>query len=95
MKEKALSVGSIVTSGLAAICCIGIAALGLSGLGLAFASALLPYSNFLKVLTLVMLGAAHYFVINNPKTSKSTRIILWISTIVSVGLIIYSSFLGR
>jgi hypothetical protein len=92
MKAKALSIGSIVTSGLAAICCIGISALGL---GLAFASALLPYSNFFKVLTLVMLGATHYFVINNLKISKSTRIILWASTIVSVGLIVYSTFFGR
>ena len=85
MKDKVLSIGSIVTSGLAAICCIGIAVLGVSGLGLAFVSALSPYSNLFKVLTLIMLGAAHYFVINNPNTSKSTRIILWISTIVSVG----------
>lgn len=98
MKEKLLSIGSIITSFFAAICCIGIAlftALGLGALGLSFASVLTPYSNVFKVLTILMLALAHYLMAKNNKASKSMRIILWVSTIISVGVIMYSTFFGN
>ena len=97
MKEKLLSIGSLITSFLAAICCIGIALFtffGLSGLGLAFASTITPYSNIFIVLTIIMLGLAHYLMVKNNVKSKSTQIFLWLATILSAGFIIYSSFFG-
>ncbi|MCL5072835.1 MAG: putative mercuric transport protein [Clostridia bacterium] len=96
MKEKILSIGSIITSFLASICCVGIpllSILGLGGLGFAFVPVISPYKNVLIVLTALMLGAAHFFIGKN--VSKGTKIILWISTIISVGFITYSYFLER
>lgn len=98
MKEKLLSIASIVTSFLAAMCWMGMAlfaSLGLSGLGFAFISRVSPYRNIFIVLTIVMLGLAHYFIIRNGKVSKSTRIMVWIYTIVSFGLILYPILLRR
>lgn len=97
MKEKLLSIGSTISSFLAAICWIGIAlftSLGLSGLGLAFVSTISPYKNIFIILTIAMLGLAHYFMARNNTKSKSTQIFLWIATILSAGFIIYSSFFG-
>lgn len=98
MKEKILSVGSIISSFLASICCVGIAlfsALGFSGLGLSFISVFSPYKKFFMVLAILMLGTAHYTMVKNSNASKSTRIILWTSTIITIVLIIYTFFLER
>lgn len=98
MKEKILGVGSIIVSFLASICCVGIpllSILGLGGLGLAFVPIISQYKNIFMVLTALMLGMAHYFMAKNKNTSKSTRIILWTSTIISVGFITYSYLLER
>jgi len=96
VKEKILSVGSIITSFLASICCVGIpllSILGLGGLGLAFVPVISSYKNIFIVLTVLMLGTAHFFIGKNA--SKVTKVILWISTIISVGFITYSYFLER
>lgn len=98
MKEKILSVGSIITSFFASICCIGVplfSILGLSGLGLASVPIISPYKNIFMMLTVLMLGIAHYFMAKNNSTPKSTRIILWISTIISIGFITYPYLLER
>ncbi|MFZ5967645.1 MAG: putative mercuric transport protein [Bacillota bacterium] len=98
MKEKILGVGSIIVSFLASICCVGIpllSILGLSGLGLTFVPIISPYKNIFMLLTALMLGMAYYFMAKNKNTSKSTRIILWTSTIISVGFITYSYLLER
>jgi len=98
MKEKILSVGSIISSFFASICCIGIpllSVLGLSGIGFSFAPVITPYKNVFIVITALMLGVAHYIIAKNKSTPKTTRIILWISTVISVGFISYSYFLER
>lgn len=98
MKEKILGVGSIIVSFLASICCVGIpllSILGLGGLGLAFVPIISQYKNIFITLTALMLGIAHYFMVKNKNTSKSTRIILWTSTIISVGFITYSYLIER
>lgn len=98
MKEKILGIGSIVASFLASICCVGIplfSILGLGGLGLAFVPVISPYKNIFMVLTALMLGVAHYFMAKNKSAPKSTKIILWISTVISVGFIMYSYFIER
>lgn len=71
------------------------ASLGLSGIGFAFVTRVSPYRNIFIVLTIMMLGSAHYLIIRSNKVSKNTRIIVWIFTIVSVGLILYPILLGR
>ncbi len=98
MKEKLLSIGSLMASFLASICCIGtvvFTALGLSGLGFSFIPAISRYKNLFTVLSLLMLGAAHYLMGKNRNTARSTRIILWISTLMSVGMLIYSYLIER
>lgn len=69
--------------------------LGLSGLGFAFVSRISPFRNIFIVLTMIMLGLAHYFIGRNENVFKSTRIIVWTLTIVSVGLIIYPILFWR
>jgi FtsH-binding integral membrane protein len=71
------------------------ASLGLSGLGFAFISRVSPYRNIFIVLTIVMLGLAHYLIIRNSKVSKNTRMMVWIYTIISVGLIVYPILFRR
>lgn len=98
MKEKLLSIGSIIASFFASICCIGtvlFTVLGLSGLGFSFIPAISQYKNLFTILSLLMLGAAFYFVGKNGNTARSTRIILWISTLVSAGMLIYSYLIER
>jgi mercuric ion transport protein len=65
--------------------------LGLSGFGFAVVSRISPYRNLFIVLTIIMLGLAHNFIARNSNVSKNTRTIVWIMTIVSVGLIVYPS----
>lgn len=98
MKEKILGIGSIIVSFLASICCVGIpllSVLGLGGLGLAFVPIISRYKSIFMLLTALMLGIAHYFMAKNKNTSKGTRIILWTSTLISVGFITYSYLLER
>lgn len=98
MKEKLLSIASAITSFLAAICWMGMVlftSLGLSGFGFAVVSRISPYRNLFIVLTIIMLGLAHYFIARNSNVSKNTRTIVWIMTIVSVGLIIYPGLFRR
>lgn len=71
------------------------ASLGLSGLGFALVSRVSPYRDIFIVLTIMMLGLAHYLVIRNGKVSKNTRIMVWIYTIISVGLIVYPILFRR
>ena len=65
--------------------------LGLSGLGFAVVSRISPYRNLFIVLTILTLGLARYIIARNDNVSRNTRTIVWIMTIVSVGLNIYSS----
>lgn len=98
MKEKILSLGSIVSSFFASLCCIGIpllSALGLSSVALSVAPVILPHTNAFRLLTVLILGVAHYIMAKNKNSSKATKVLLWISTLVSVGSILYSYFLER
>ncbi len=98
MKEKMLSLGSIIASLFASICCVGVplfSVLGLGGLGFALVPVISPYKNIFMALTALMLGVAHYFMAKNKNTPKSTKVILWISTIISIGFIVYSYLLER
>jgi mercuric ion transport protein len=64
--------------------------LGLSSLHLSLIPTISPYKNIFIILTALMLGAAHLYMGKN--TSKGTRTILWISTVIFAGLIIIHSF---
>jgi len=69
--------------------------LGLSGLCFAFVSRVSPYRYIFIVLTIMILELAHYLIIRNSKVSKNTQIMVWIYTIISVGLIVYPIIFGR
>ena len=71
MKEKILSVGSIIASFFASICCIGVpllSVLGLGGLGFTLAPVISPYKNIFIALTILMLAG---FKLNNSITSHA------------------------
>jgi len=58
-------------------------------------STISPYRNVFIALTVIMLASAHYFMSKNKIVSKNTKLLIWISTLVSVGLILYSSFFSN
>ena len=98
MKEKILSVGSIIASFFASICCIGVpllSVLGLGGLGFTLVPVISPYKNIFIALTILMLAVAHYFMAKNKNSHRSTKIVLWASTLISIGFITYTYFLER
>jgi len=65
--------------------------LGLSGLSSILAASLGKYRPFFFVLTFVLLGISHYLVLKNPKAGKVSKVILWISTMLAVGILIYTT----
>ncbi|MEW8974136.1 MAG: hypothetical protein AB2375_08065 [Tissierellaceae bacterium] len=69
------------------------AALGLGSIGTAFFSNLTRYKPLFVVLTTIMLYFS-YDIIEKKGANKTSKIIFWISTIVSI-LILYSPTLIR
>jgi len=57
------------------------------------AASLGKYRGFFILLTLLLLGISHYFM-RKQTASKSSKVILWISTAVSVSILIYTIIQG-
>lgn len=66
--------------------------LGLSGIGLSAMAAFTPYRIPLTLLTLALLGAAHYLAYKKSRSGAAgrNRTVLWGSTVIAVGMIIYT-----
>jgi len=91
MKEKLLSISSVVPAIFAALCWSGgliLGALGLGTVGLSFFSRLSPYRNIFILITGVILFVS-YRIIEKNKVSNTSKIIFWLSAIISI-LILYS-----
>jgi hypothetical protein len=58
------------------------------------ATSLSKYQGLFIALTLVLLGTSHYLVRKQPNASKSSKIILWVATVLSVSMLVYSFFQG-
>jgi mercuric ion transport protein len=66
--------------------------LGLSGLAGTLAVTFAPYRIWLIGITIIMLSIAHLLVWKQKSSSKKTKKLLWISTIVSGAMLIYTLF---
>jgi mercuric ion transport protein len=101
--HKAALIGSVLSAGLASACCIGpvlLALLGISGAGLLLN--LEAYRPYFIGFALLLLGVAFYLsyrkpAVENcgpggacvvPRSAKTTRILLWMATLI-VGLLIF------
>ena len=97
-KEGLTLAGSIVAAIAASACCIGPVVLALAGLGgAAFTMKLQPYRPWFIGLTVVMLGAAFFFVYRRPaeqacgtdetctpSSRRGMKIVLWAVTLMAL-----------
>lgn len=94
MKEKLLSIFSIVPAIFAALCWGGgliMASLGL-GVSSAYFANLTKYKPLFVIITALMLYAS-YSIIEKKNSSKKTKIIFWISAVLSILIIYYPTIL--
>ncbi|MDA8234962.1 MAG: hypothetical protein M0Z31_09225 [Clostridia bacterium] len=49
------------------------------------------YTLYFQGLTLVLLAVSHYLAYKNKRKSLANQVILWVSTVVSIGAIIYTN----
>lgn len=101
MKEKLLSISSVFTAALSAICCIGpliFVAIGIGSVGLI--ADLVKYRLIFTGVTFFLLGTAFYLTYwnkevcetSNPTCKSGNRlnkIILWIATIIAISFTIF------
>lgn len=95
MKEKLLSIFSIIPAIFAAFCWGGgliLASLGLGTFGIAYFSNLTKYKPIFVILTAIMLYAS-YTIIEKKNSNRRTQIIFWISAIASIIIIYYPTIL--
>ncbi len=110
MKDKSLTLASILAAGLASLCCIGPpVAVGLVGMGsFAAAASFEDLRPYLLGLTALLLAAAFYLSYRksaatecadgscavNPEKKRKQRALLWISTIAVVALAAFPYYSG-
>lgn len=89
MFERLTGIGSVASSFLAALCCVGLpffAALGLSSMGLSLVGTLAPYRRLFMSLAIVLLGIAHYLARRKSRKGQraSNHTMVWVTTIISL-----------
>lgn len=92
LREKLTSWGAVLSAFLMSSCCLGpliLIPLGLSGLAGTLAIFSIKYQLFLKIITLLFLGASFYLVYRRKRRSKSTVITLWTTTILVLGAFLF------
>lgn len=95
MKEKLLSIFSIIPAMFAALCWGGgliLASLGLGTIGTVYFSTLTKYKPIFVVITALMLYSS-YSIIEKKGSNKRTKIIFWISAFASILIIYYPTIL--
>lgn len=95
MKEKFLSVSSIFTAVAASLCWSGgliLASLGLGSLGSAYFANLTKYKPIFVVITGLLIYKS-YTIMEKKNTTKGTRILFWISTILAIFALYYPTIL--
>lgn len=91
MKERLLSILSIFTAFGAAFCWTGgliLASLGLGTIGTAYLSNITKYKPIFVIITAILMYWS-YSLIEKRKSSKTSKIIFWISAILSILIIYY------
>ena len=89
MKEKVLSFLSIFTSIFATLCWTGgliLAPLGLGAVGSAYFANMTKYKPLFVFLTVGLLYWS-YSIIEKKRSSKTTKVLFWIATIISIVII--------
>lgn len=105
-KEALATTGSVLSSFLASLCCIGpivFTLLGIGGIG--FATAFASYRPYFIGITAIFLGLAFYFTYSKkkvdcgdgtvckvPRAGKWNKVVLWIATIVAAFFIAFPYF---
>lgn len=95
MKERLLSIFSVVPAFFAAFCWGGgliLASLGLGTFGAAYFSNLTKYKPIFVIITALMLYLS-YSIIEKKNSSKKTRLIFWLSASASIIIIYYPTLL--
>jgi hypothetical protein len=95
MKEKLLSIFSVIPALFAAFCWGGgliLASLGLGTIGTAYLGTLTKYKPIFVVITTVMLYLS-YSIMEKKNSNKKTKIIFWVSAITSILIIYYPTIL--
>ena len=96
MKEKFLSILSVFTAFGAAFCWSGgliLASLGLGTIGTAYLSNITKYKTIFVIVTAILMYWS-YSLIEKRNSSKATKIIFWISAIVSILILYYPNIYG-
>jgi len=60
--------------------------LGLSGIGLPYVAFLTPYQQYLKIFSAISLFYSHYLIYKG-RVSKNMERIIWISTVLVIGVL--------
>ena len=92
MKEKLTSLLTVFSAFIMSGCCLGpliLIPLGLTNIAGALAIFSRKYEIVLMVITFLLLAISFYFVYGSKCKKKSSIIILWISTALTVGMFIY------
>lgn len=100
-KQGWMTTGGLLSSIIAAICCIGPLVLAALGIGFGAVSIFASFRPFFIVLTIIFLALAFFYTYRKRKitcengtckvvsNSRKSKIILWIVTIISLGLITF------
>lgn len=95
MKEKLLSILSVFTAFGAAFCWSGgliLASLGLGTIGSAYLSNLTKYKPIFVIVTAILMYWS-YSLIEKRNSSKTTKIIFWVSAVLSILILYYPTIL--
>ncbi|WP_373230662.1 mercuric transport protein MerT [Cohnella sp.] len=93
LREKMTSLATVLSAFLMSGCCLGpliLIPLGLSGFAGTLAIFSIKYQLFLMIMTLLFLGVSFYLVYGRKCKKKSTVIMLWISTVLVLGMFSYT-----
>jgi mercuric ion transport protein len=93
MKEKLSSIVSVFSAFIMAGCCLGpliLIPLGLTSVAGTLAIFSTKYQIYLMILTFIFLAVSFYYVYGRGCKKKSSIIMLWISTILVVGMFGYT-----
>lgn len=96
MKEKILSILSIFAAFGAAFCWTGgliLGSLGLGTIGLAYMSHITKYKPIFVLITAGLLFLS-YSLIEKNNSSRGTKIVFWISAIVSIIILYYPNIIN-
>jgi len=96
MKEKFLSILSVFTAFGAAFCWGGgliLASLGLGTIGTAYLSNLTKYKPIFVIVTAILMYWS-YSLIEKRNSNRTTKIIFWISAVVSILILYYPTILS-